>query len=554
MNRLRGALRGALCLALLALPLGGCFEDAETEPDGVDAAMDGGLPPGRICRPDETTCDAQGRLRTCLETGDGWLVERCEGEAMCVDGACVERVCAPYTARCADETTVETCAADGAAFVEPTPCAEGETCADGRCLPPVCAPGERLCGEAVLLTCAADGRGWERAPCAEGEQCVSGACAAPPGPGPSCEPGEVLCGRAAVYTCAEDGVGFTEVPCPAGQVCFEGACIACVRDSDCRARDRACVAGQCVPPPLRVVTDALPPGQVDGPYETALEAVFGTPPYRWLLVEGALPRGVGLNGEGIVRGVPQEAGQFPVVFRVTDDARATATAELTLTVLDSGLVVATEALPAAEEGLPYDAQLEALGGEAPYGWLITDGALPAGLALGADGRITGTPSEIGPFPLTVRVVDAGEPPQAAERELVLEVEVAPLEIVADQVLDLFFTRVITLPTLTVIGGNPLPYDTTLTARGGLRPHTWAETDLPANLRQFVPQAGIPEGLVLAPDGRLSGVVASFDQQIEVEIPFTGIVLTGFFFTAEVTDSQAPPDSDDAIFLLPTLPL
>ncbi len=546
-------MRRLLFVSCLALALPGCFEDTEPEPEGP-AAADGGLPPGQICAPGAVTCDDEGRRRTCLDDGDGWLVERCEGMAICLDGACEAQICAPYATRCVDEAAVETCAAEGTAWVEPRACAEGERCAEGRCLPPICDPGEVLCGSGVVLTCADDGRTWDRAPCADGERCVDGACAPPPDPPASCAPGEVLCGRTAVYACAEDGSSFVETPCPAGEVCFEGACIACVRDSDCRARDRACVAGACVAPPLRVVTDGLPPGQVDAGYEVALEALFGTPPYRWSLAEGTLPRGVGLNGEGIVRGVPQVAGDFPVTLRVTDDARATATAELVLTVVGAGLSIVTDALPEAEEGFAYDAQLEALGGVEPYGWLITAGALPAGLRLGADGRIEGTPSEIGPFPLTVRVVDAGDPPQGAERALVLEVAVAPLEITADQVLDLFFTRVITLPTLTVIGGNPLPYDTQLAAQGGLRPYAWAETELPDNLRQFVPQAGVPEGLMLAEDGRLSGVVASFDQQIEVEIPFTGIVLTGFFFTAEVTDSQEAPDRDDAIFLLPTLPL
>lgn len=544
-------------LILLALTLApalmlGCFEDGETEPEGDP--VDSGLPPGTICAADETQCDAEGRLRTCLDTGEGWLVERCEAGASCMDGACVAQVCTPYLPRCADDATVETCAADGSGYVEPRACAEGERCGDGRCLPPVCTPGEVLCGADVRLNCAADGSTWQREPCLDGERCVDGACAPPPDPPPSCEPGEVLCGRTAVYTCAEDGSSFVEVPCPPGQVCFEGACIACVRDSDCRARDRACVAGQCVEPPLRVATSALPPGQVDAPYEAALEALYGTPPYRWSLSDGALPRGVGLNGEGIVRGLPQEAGEFAVQLRVTDDDRGTATVDLVLTVVDGGLSIVTAELPEAEEGFAYEAQLEALGGVDPYGWLIAQGALPAGLQLTADGRISGTPSEIGPFPMTIRVVDAGDPPQAAERELALNVAVAPLEITAEQVLDLFFTRVITLPTLTVINGNPLPYDTQLTAQGGLRPYSWVETELDQNLRQFVPQAGVPEGLNLAEDGRLSGIVASFDQQIEVEIPFTGIVLTGFFFTAEVSDSQENPDSDDAIFLLPTLPI
>ena len=80
----------------------------------------------------------------------------------------------------------------------------------------------------------------------------------------------------------------------------------------------------------------------------------------------------------------------------------------------------TSSLPAGKVGVPYAATLAAADGAAPYAWVIVPGALPAGLALdAATGRITGTPSVAGTFPLTVRVTDAAG--ASAAKDLTLRV-------------------------------------------------------------------------------------------------------------------------------------
>jgi subtilisin family serine protease len=71
------------------------------------------------------------------------------------------------------------------------------------------------------------------------------------------------------------------------------------------------------------------------------------------------------------------------------------------------LAVATATLPSAVAGLGYAAQLAASGGVPPYEWSIASGALPAGLALGSDGSISGTVIALrGDYAFTVRVTDA----------------------------------------------------------------------------------------------------------------------------------------------------
>lgn len=76
--------------------------------------------------------------------------------------------------------------------------------------------------------------------------------------------------------------------------------------------------------------------------------------------------------------------------------------------------------------------------------------------------------------------------------------------------------------------------------------------MPGIVSTFIPKAGIPDGLKLADDGTLSGAVTKTSSVVEMKIPFLNYTLTGFFFMAEVKDSQSPPDSDCAIFLIATV--
>ncbi|MEZ4473978.1 MAG: Ig domain-containing protein [bacterium] len=529
-------------LLLLAVGLIACNEDFPANPTAADAGARG------PCQVGEAVC-VNGRLRACLEDESGWLEQACEPGQICAEGACVTLACAPGERRCGPGG-VQICAADGLSLGEAVPCSDDEACVQGVCLARQCTPGEVACGEGGLLTCQADGITWTRTPCGAGEICAEGACGPPRGD--DCEPGRTLCGDGERVVCEADG--WTTIPCGPGQACFAGRCVDCVQAADC-GPDGACQEGACVAAPLGVATRDLPAGQVGRPYAALLAAQGGESPYFWGLGAGGLPPGIALDAAtGDLAGTPAEAGAWVFTVTVTDAAGTVASADLGLTILADGLGVATERLPVGEQGEPYAARLEALGGQAPLGWFLVDGALPAGLVLTADGAITGIPEEIGEFALRVRVVDAATPPTFAEADLTLRVQVAPLIIVGDQVVDLFITRIVTLPGLVVIPNVPIPYDARLQARGGLPPYAWAEDEIPPAARPLLPQAGIPAGLTLEADGRLHGTVEDPGQAIEVAIPFTQIRLSGFFFFAQVRDSQEAPASASAIFLLPTIPL
>ncbi len=530
----------------MAALVAGCNDDSSLS--DADAGPTRG---GKPCALGETAC-VEGRLRTCLEDETGWLVEACPASAICQDGACVEQACAPGGRDCA-EGGVRTCAADGQSWSAPVACAEDRTCTEGVCLARTCTPGETACADKVVLTCAEDGLRWDRTPCSGAERCLDGTCRDLDLPPASCPPGATLCAPTAVVACGEDGETWVETPCAEGEACFDGRCVGCVRDADC-PEGSACVGDACGPPPLRILTTELPPAQIDQPYMVVAEAENGTTPYAWALVDGAPPAGLELTATGALTGTPTEAGAFDLQVQVTDADAATDSAAWTLTVLPPGLQIVTESLPPGEEGEVYAAQLEAVGGTTPYGWLIVDGVLPAGLVLGANGSISGTPTEVGQFPLRIRAVDASDPPLAAERDLRIDIAVSPLRIIGDQRIDLLITQIVVLPTITVVQNLPIPYETQLMARGGLRPHHWTEVPLDQNLARLLPNSGLPEGLTLEDDGRLHGAVTDTNLIIRVPIPFTMIELTGFFFTAEVYDSQGVPDRASAIFLLPTLPI
>ena len=82
-------------------------------------------------------------------------------------------------------------------------------------------------------------------------------------------------------------------------------------------------------------------------------------------------------------------------------------------------------LPPASPKHPYKFQFQAHGGIPPYKYAFTEGVLPPGTTLGADGLLTGTPPVRGQFRFTVSVTDSSTPPQSASRLFVLRV-VAPL--------------------------------------------------------------------------------------------------------------------------------
>ncbi|MDX9719689.1 MAG: Ig domain-containing protein [Myxococcota bacterium] len=484
-----------ILLTSLALFSFACDDSSSTTvPDVIDDTV---LPPN--CLPNDLRCYGD-KLATC--DNGVWLLEACPGEQVCRNNACGLLACETGEKAC-DGNAVRTCL-DGGSWSDAEACSEGESCSSGVCLAQTCTPGTKLCQADRVLTCKPDALTW------------------------------------------------SEEVCDSGWLCFLGECVECVNAEQCNGNE--CVDGLCQPKALAILTDSLPSAVEGELYDVQLEAEGGLMPYVWTHSSGDLPPGIGLQAAGRLMGTPSQAGTYTFSVQLADDAGDQLTAEYEIVVNGVGLTITTTALPSGEEGMEYSAQLLAQGGTEPYIWGVFSGAPPAGITLSSSGLLSGIPSEIGDFPMTFRVFDSATPPGYADKELNLKIVIAPLEIYGENEIDLFLAKVITLPLLTIVEGIPLPYNTNLLARGGLRPYHWSEVVIPPELGFLIPTGGIPANLSLAEDGTLSGLISTTDQVVTVSIPFTSIELTGFFFMAQVADSQNPAETKMALFLIPTVPI
>lgn len=87
--------------------------------------------------------------------------------------------------------------------------------------------------------------------------------------------------------------------------------------------------------PLVVQSTSLPKGYLKQQYETRLQARGGITPLRWEITQGAAPAGIVLARDGILSGIPTEAGEFKFTVTVTDSGKPEAqrNQQLVLTVV-----------------------------------------------------------------------------------------------------------------------------------------------------------------------------------------------------------------------------
>ncbi len=180
-------------------------------------------------------------------------------------------------------------------------------------------------------------------------------------------------------------------------------------------------------PPLRILTTSLPGATRGLPYDVFLQGQGGVPPYKWSS-SSLLPQGLQLTTAGELKGTPLQSGTFTLNISLSDSAGTpTATAKLALTISgQSLLVITTSSLPNGTVGHQYPTtQLLASGGQSPYTWRLTSGALPSGIHLSTGGSVSGTPGATGSlkpkvFSFAVQVTDAAGQHAAANLSITIQ--------------------------------------------------------------------------------------------------------------------------------------
>lgn len=167
---------------------------------------------------------------------------------------------------------------------------------------------------------------------------------------------------------------------------------------------------------LDVSTSSLPNATIGTAYSATLLDAGGKAPYSWSISSGNLPSGLTLNGSsGVISGDPTVSGSFAFTIQTNDSSSPVqiASKSLTIAVTAAALTISTASLPEGTVGAQYSAALQASGGTVPYTWSIISGSLPSGLALNANGQISGSPSTQGTSSFSAKVQDSSAPANTA---------------------------------------------------------------------------------------------------------------------------------------------
>lgn len=160
---------------------------------------------------------------------------------------------------------------------------------------------------------------------------------------------------------------------------------------------------------VTISTTSLPDGEVGDSYNQTVQTVYGQAPVTFAITSGVLPDGLTLDSStGAITGTPTTVESESFTIEATDNLGNTSSQNLSINV-DAGIQINTVTLSDAEENVDYgqlNQSIAVSGGEAPYSFAVTSGALPDGLNLDpSSGLITGTPTDLTDTSFTVQVTD-----------------------------------------------------------------------------------------------------------------------------------------------------
>lgn len=258
---------------------------------------------------------------------------------------------------------------------------------------------------------------------------------------------------------------------------------------------------------LTIVSRSIVNGAIGLPYEQLLVAAGGEPAYVWTIADdaGTIPPGLDLRTDGVISGVPNTLGTYSFGVTVTDRLGAKDSVEYTITISPPvNVLILLRDPPPARVGERIDFALSATGGVPPYRWVALS-TPPPGLSIAENGRVVGTPTQVGRFPVRVRATDSTR---------VANSDTALVQIVVE---DDGALRISTAPLLPPVRVRT-PYQTLLQAEGGEPPYRWSLVrgdDLPSGFFLVKgDEAGEPEDTALIRGTSVRPQVHAFSVRVE----------------------------------------
>jgi trimeric autotransporter adhesin len=259
---------------------------------------------------------------------------------------------------------------------------------------------------------------------------------------------------------------------------------------------------------------SYPNAIIGQPYNFALQAAGGTPPYTWTPTNPTLGiPGISLSTSGVLTGTPTATGTFNPFVSLVDSGYSNGgiygieccAGELDVEELYpfnvvTPLAITSTSFPTGTVGVLYSVSLTAGGGVAgTQTWSLASGALPDGLAINASSHggiqyisIFGTPTKAGTYNFVLQVNAGGAIASAAGSITII----SPLQITT---------------TSLPVGSLNAQYMQVLSAAGGVTPYVWS-----------LNSGSLPPGLTL---NQTSGVISGTPTQVG-----------SFSFTVGLTDS------------------
>ncbi len=160
-------------------------------------------------------------------------------------------------------------------------------------------------------------------------------------------------------------------------------------------------------PTITVTNPGTATGTVNAAFSQTFTQSGGIGTTTFSLNSGTLPTGLTLSTAGVLSGTPTQSGTFPLTIKATDANGCTGIGSTYNLVINCQTITVTNpTATAGVAGTAYSKTFTQAGGVGSTTFSLNTGTLPTGLTLSTAGVLSGTPTQTGTFPITVKATDA----------------------------------------------------------------------------------------------------------------------------------------------------